>query len=163
MTVRLALTLLVIAAATARGADEPLIQQRLDRVRAIHGGTGPWAVAGYRIGERAMKDLGQPRHSFALRVVHRCPATVQYACMADGLQAATGTSPGKLNLKVEEAPVSELSTTVEDRKTGRRITYRLKPAFLRSIADVPRDRLDAEGKRVAELDDDAIFEGVEAK
>src|SRR3954447_14031898 len=68
----------------------------LARVREIHGASGPWAVVGYRMGERALKDLGLHRHSFSLMVVHRCPAQVQYSCVADGLQAATGASPGKL-------------------------------------------------------------------
>ncbi len=106
MTRSFAVLLILSASGLAtRGDDETIIRDRLDRVRAIHGGTGPWAVAGYRMGERAMKDLDLPRQSFSLGVVHRCPAKVQYSCMADGLQAATGASPGKLNLKVEEAPV----------------------------------------------------------
>src|SRR4051812_35439965 len=91
----------------------------LARVTEVHGAAGPWAVAGYRIGERALEDLSLPRHSLRLSVVHRAPAQVQYSCVADGLQAATGASPGKLNLRVEEVPVERLSTTVEDRKTGR--------------------------------------------
>jgi FmdE protein associated with molybdenum formylmethanofuran dehydrogenase len=77
--------------------------------------------------------------------------------MADGLQAATGASPGKLNLRVEEGPVDRLSTIVEDRKTGRRLTFTLRPEFVRSIRDVPRERLEEEGWRVATLADDDIF------
>jgi uncharacterized GH25 family protein len=45
----------------------------LARVRDVHGGAGPWAVAGYRIGQRALKELGLPRQSFALSVTfHSC-------------------------------------------------------------------------------------------
>ncbi len=115
------------------------------------------AVAGYRMGDRALKDFGLPRHSFSLLVVHQAPAQVQYSCIADGLQASTGTSPGKLNLKVEEVPIERLSTTIEDKKTGRRLTYTLKPEFIRSIKDLPHERAEEEGKRVAALPDDAIF------
>jgi formylmethanofuran dehydrogenase subunit E len=129
----------------------------LARVREVHGATGPWAVAGYRIGARALKDLGLRRHSFSVRVVHRCPPQVQYSCVADGVQAATGASPGKLNLKVEDAPADRLSTVVEDRANGRRLTFTLRPDFARSIRDLPMDRLEAEGARVARLPDDAIF------
>ena len=75
------------------GSTETAVEEQLSRVQEIHGGTGPWAVAGYRIGERALKELGLPRHSFRLLVVHRSPAEVQYSCVADGLQAATGRAP----------------------------------------------------------------------
>ncbi len=34
-------------------AESPRTSECLARVREIHGATGPWAVAGYRVGERA--------------------------------------------------------------------------------------------------------------
>ena len=129
----------------------------LTRVKEVHGAAGPWAVAGYRMGERALKELGLPRHSFALLVVHRCPAEVQYSCIADGLQAATGASPGKLNLRVETAGRDELSTVVRDTKSGRTLRFTLLPAFTRSVTDLPSDRLEAEGRRVATLPEGEIF------
>ncbi|HMB03411.1 MAG TPA: hypothetical protein VKP69_06675 [Isosphaeraceae bacterium] len=54
----------------------PTTSDCLARVRQIHGAAGPWAVAGYRIGERALAELELPRHSSSLLVVHRCPARV---------------------------------------------------------------------------------------
>ena len=141
----------------------PSVEERLERVRAIHGGTGPWAVVGYRIGERALHDLDLPRQSFALLVVHRSPAEVQYSCVADGLQAATGVSSGKLNLKLEAVPAERLETVVEDRRSGRTLRFRVKPELARSILDVPMARLEAEGARVMHLDDAAIFAVEEVK
>lgn len=141
----------------AEAAFGPSVAACLARVKEIHGGTGPWAVAGYRIGERALKELGLPRQSHELEVVHRCPAEVQYSCIADGVQAATGASPGKLNLRIETAAREELRTVIRDRKSGRTLTFTLEPAFVRSISDLPFDRLEAEGRRVASLPDDAIF------
>jgi formylmethanofuran dehydrogenase subunit E len=143
-------------------ADQPAVSaselECVNRVREIHGAAGPWAVAGYRIGERGLKELGLRRHSFAMRVVHHCPAQVQYSCIADGLQAATGASPGKLNLKVEEAPADRLRTVVEDRKTGRQLIFTLRPEFVNSIRDLPGNQLEQAGRRVAALPDDAIFQ-----
>ena len=81
------------------------------------------------MGERALKELGLPRHSFSLLIVHHCPAQVQYSCIADGLQAATGASPGKLNLTVKEAAADALKTVVADRENGRYLTFVLKPDF----------------------------------
>jgi formylmethanofuran dehydrogenase subunit E len=88
------------------GEFELTLDERLNHVREVHGEAGPWAVAGYRIGERALKELSVPRHSFGLLVLHRAPAEVQYSCVTDGLMAATGASPGKLNLKLRRFPLS---------------------------------------------------------
>ncbi len=164
--VRAALALLALILATPARADEPArppaeVDACLARVKAVHGGGGPWAVVGYRMGERALKDLGLPPQSFALSVVHKAPMQVQYTCMADGLQAATGASVGKLNLRLEEAARADLATTVVDRKAGRRLRFTIDPALAASIADLPFDRLEAEGRRVAALPDDRIFRVVE--
>jgi formylmethanofuran dehydrogenase subunit E len=146
-----------VLAGSVRAGDDAAVAERLARVREIHGAAGPWAVAGYRMGERALKELGLPRHAASLRVVHRCPARVQYSCVADGLQAATGASPGKLNLRVEEATAEAMRTMIRDEESGRTLTFTLKPEFVRSVADLPHDRLEAEGRRVAGLCDDDIF------
>jgi hypothetical protein len=145
-------------AISTEAAFGPAVAACLARVKEVHGAAGPWAVVGYRIGERGLKELNLPRHSFALDVVHFCPAQVQYSCIADGIQAATGVSPGKLNLHVKEASVDGLKTIIGDRKTNHSITFTLKPSFARSISNLPYDRLEAEGRRVAALPDDEIFE-----
>ncbi len=150
-------------AVSPEAAFGPAVAACLARVKEAHGAAGPWAVAGYRIGERALKDLGLPRHSHDLEVVHHCPLQVQYSCMADGLSAATGASPGKLNLRIEESPVDGLKTLVKHRERGRSLTFTLKPEFIRSIANLPVDRLESEGQRVAGLPDEAIFDVSESK
>jgi FmdE, Molybdenum formylmethanofuran dehydrogenase operon len=147
----------------AEAAFGPAVAACLARVKEVHGATGPWAVAGYRIGERALKELGLSRHSHELEVVHRSPAEVQYSCMADGVQAATGASPGKLNLRMEEAKREELRTVIRDKKSGRSLMFILKPEFADSISDLPMERLEAEGRRVAGMPDDAIFQFTAAK
>jgi formylmethanofuran dehydrogenase subunit E len=107
-----------LLADTGRAGDDAAVAERLARVREIHGAAGPWAVAGYRMGERALKELSLPKYASSLKVVHRCPARVQYSCVADGLQAATGASPGKLNLRVEEAAAEVMRTVIRDEKSG---------------------------------------------
>ena len=154
---------LLIGGVESPSGETPPASECLTRVKEVHGAAGPWAVAGYRIGERARKELGLPRHSFKLLVVHRAPAEVQDSCVADGLQAATGASPGKLNLKLEVVPPDRLSTAVSDRETGRTLSFTLRPEFVRSMRDLPRDRLEGEGRRVAALPEDAIFTMTEAK
>lgn len=120
-------------------------------------------MVGDRIGERALRDLQLPRQSFALLVVHRSPAEVQYSCVADGLQAATGVSAGKLNLKLERVPAERWETVVEDRRSGRRLKFKVKRELAWSILDIPMDRLEAEGARVMRVDDESIFAVEEVK
>src|SRR5262249_12710667 len=107
--------------------------------------------------------LGLPRHSHDLLVIHRCPAEVQFSCIADGVQAATGASAGKLNLRIEVTPVTGLTTLIQNRKTARCLTFTLKPDFVRSITDLPHDGVEAEGQRVAALPDDDIFSVTKTK
>ncbi len=146
-----------ILAGPGRAGDDAAVAERLGRVREIHGAAGPWAVAGYRIGERALEQLGLPKHAFTLQFVQDCPARVPYSCVADGLQAATGASAGKLNLRVEPATAEAMRTVIRDEKSGRVPTFTLEPKFVRSVADLPHDRLEAEGRRVAGLRDEEIF------
>ncbi len=51
----------------SEAAFGPSVAACLARVKEVHGAAGPWAVVGYRIGERALKELGLARHSHALR------------------------------------------------------------------------------------------------
>jgi formylmethanofuran dehydrogenase subunit E len=126
-------------------------------VREFHGGVGPWAVVGYRMGERALHELGLERHSHDLRVSHFCPKKVQFTCMADGVHAATGASGGKLNLQIFESARGELHTTFENIKTGRSVTFRIEPKLAEKIKDLPYDQFEAVSAGLAKEPDEALF------
>ncbi len=132
----------------------------LARVAQIHGGAGPWAVAGYRMGEHALGVLGLERGSFDLEVVHFTPHEVQYSCIADGAAAATGASLGKLNLSLADAPSAETHTTYRRKSTGKTITLRPTSAFATRFTNVPREQLADAGRTVLSLRDAEIFEVV---
>jgi hypothetical protein len=144
------------AAHTASASDP-----RLEAVARAHGGAGPWAVAGYRMGEHALRVLGVPRGSFDLEVTHFTPREVQYSCIADGASAATGASPGKLNLSLVDALAADTHTTYLRKSTGQSVTLRVTGAFRERFADVPMSRLATAGREVLGLRDDEIFEVVE--
>ncbi|WP_187345691.1 FmdE family protein [Sorangium cellulosum] len=144
------------AAGSAPGAPE----DELRAVAAIHGGAGPWAVAGYRMGRYALAKLGLPARSFDLEVVHRSPRNVQFSCIADGAAAATGASLGKLNLSLVEATEAGVETTYRRRSTGQAVTLRPSAAFRARFRDVPREGLEAAGKEVLSLPDADVFEEV---
>ena len=129
----------------------------LQRVAAIHGAPGPFAVAGFRIGQRALKELGLPEGSLDIDIRHESPAEVQWSCIADGVQASTGASPGKLNLSMREVPREDLRTVVRRKSTGATITFRLLPSFSQRFVNLPRERLGTAGAEVLALSDDQIF------
>jgi formylmethanofuran dehydrogenase subunit E len=129
----------------------------LHQVADIHGEAGPFAVAGYRIGECALKELRLQRGSFSLEVIHKTPFKVQWSCVADGVQAATGVSVGKLNLWLEQAPIRNMQTIVRNRKTGQALVFRLQPQFVKKFLNLPEDELEAAGRQVLSLSDGQIF------
>jgi formylmethanofuran dehydrogenase subunit E len=136
------------------------VDAQLAEVAAIHGEAGPWAVAGYRMGRFALQTLGLPPQSHELRVVHRSPKTPQFACVADGAQAATGASVGKLNLALEEAPLDQLTTTFTNAKTGASVTLKPAKAFVSRFLNAPREMALENARAVLALKDAEVFEVV---
>ena len=146
-----------VSPGSAAGSDDALT-----RVTTIHGGAGPWVVAGYRMGEYALAKLGLQRQSFDLEVVHHTPQEVQFSCIADGAAAATGASAGKLNLHLVDATEADVATTYRRKSTGQAITLRPSRAFTARFRDVPRDQLAAAGRTVLALPDAEVFEELPA-
>lgn len=142
---RFSLFLLLTLSGWAQTPDEILAS-----VARVHGAPGIFAVAGYREGQRALKELGP-----SLRVVHHCPLKVQYSCVADGWQAATGVSAGKLSLRVEEG--EEVETQVEDSKSGSTLRFMLRPEFIQRFLNTPYSEQAAAARQVLEMPDDQIF------
>jgi formylmethanofuran dehydrogenase subunit E len=126
----------------------------LDACARVHGGAGPFVVAGYRMGDRALKELGQARGAWGVEVTHRCPREVQWSCIADGLQAATGASPGRLSLTLTFAEGATESRVKAGEKT---VVLGLTETFLAHFLDTPMDGLAEAGERVAHLPDEEIF------
>ena len=145
----------VAPASTAAASD---VDVKLAMVAEVHGGAGPWAVAGFRMGEFAIRKLGLPRGSFDLEGVHNSPREVQYSCIADGAAAATGASLGKLNLSLADAPAAQTHTVYRRRSTGQTLDLRFTPAFAARFKDVPREQLGQAGREVMLLRDEDIFE-----
>lgn len=129
----------------------------LSKVAEFHGAAGVFAVAGYRIGVRALGELQEKRGSFSLDVTHYTPFQVQWSCIADGIQAATGVSAGKLNLRLLETTPDKLETVIRDNRSGKILSFRLRPEFLSKYLDTPEDRQAAAARDVLKLPDSAIF------
>ena len=146
--------------AGARGQETPTAQDVetcLSRVLDYHGHLGPWAVIGYRVGERALKESGLQRSTKDLVVVHYCPEAVQYTCMLDGLHAATGASIGKLTLKHEIVPADQLHTIVVDRAHGKQYQFTINPELVSAILNLDHEHQISEARRVAASSDEKLF------
>ncbi len=138
-------------------ATPSAVDAALGEVARIHGGAGPWAVAGYRMGEFALRSLGLERGSFDLEIVHFTPREVQYSCIADGAAAATGASLGKLNLTLADAVAPDTHTVYRRKSTGASIALRVTKAFAARFTDVPPERLKDAGREAMQLRDEDIF------
>jgi formylmethanofuran dehydrogenase subunit E len=162
------LPLSLACAIPAPAAEHPTVHspnsdaEALAAVRGVHGGAGPWVVAGYRMGRYALAKLGLPRGSFDVEVTHHSPREVQYSCIADGAAAATGASLGRLNLSLEPAEAAHTRTTYRNKQTGASVTLQATEAFAQRYMDVPRPQLGAAGAEVLHLPDAEIFREVAA-
>jgi formylmethanofuran dehydrogenase subunit E len=143
----------------AAPAPDP-IEVKLDEVAHVHGAPGPWAVAGYRMSEYALQKLGLPRGSFDLQVTHHTPQQVKYSCIADGAQAYSGASAGKLNLTLVDAKPEEVITEYRNKKTGQKVLLKPAASFQTRYADTPRNKARELGREVLQLPADQVFEEV---
>lgn len=148
------------ATAQPSTAAAPPTSDALEHIASIHGGAGPWVVAGYRMGHYALSRLGLSPQSFDLEVIHHTPEEVQYSCIADGAAAATGASVGKLNLRLADATEATVATTYRRKSTGQSVVLRPTAAFAARFRDTPREQLAAAGRIVLSLPDAAIFEEI---
>lgn len=149
----------ILAAAAATLAveahEEAENEPSVVRTAMIHGTAGPFAVAGYRMGEEALRRLKLPRGSFDLEVIHHSPAQVQWSCVVDGLQAATGASLGLMNLlRVTD---TETYSLVRNRKTGQTLRFELAAGLIQANLNLPKNKLFSAGVRVAKMPAAEVF------
>ena len=158
MNLRNALFVGLLTVGTLSQADD--VDTKLDAVATIHGDAGAWAVAGYRMGESALKTLNLKRGSFSLKVDHQSPREVRFSCIADGAQAATGVSLGRLQLTYTEAKVEQLATVYTNKDSGKSVKLRPTAAFMKRFMEVPREKARAAGREAMTMPDADVFEVV---
>lgn len=142
-------------------AADPLDAQ-LDAIAAVHGEAGPWAAAGHRMATYAMAKLGVTAGKGDLVVQHRSPKAVQFSCVADGAQAATKVSVGKLSLSWTEATLDAMETVFTRPSTGASIALRPSKRFVEKFLNAPREKARANARLVLTLPDADVFEEVPA-
>ena len=74
------------------------MDETLKQIERFHGHLGPYAVIGYKMGEKANKLLGSD--PFSKSAVVWAGSTPPMSCIIDGIQLSSGCTLGKGNLSV---------------------------------------------------------------
>jgi formylmethanofuran dehydrogenase subunit E len=127
----------------------------LERIKEFHGHVGPYVVIGWRMGARAMAELGASKY-FGATCHVRCADSPPQSCLIDGLQFSTGCTLGKRN--ITHTVGSPIEVRVTSKETGRTLVIRPKEEPLQRALALMRD--EGEEPAVAwieTLDDDALM------
>jgi len=92
---------------------------------SLHGHLSPGVALGIRMGEVGLKKLGLPRGDKRLFAVVETTL-----CLADGVQASTGCTPGHCSLRIEDFGKLAVCLARSDTKTGVRIILKRAPSLL---------------------------------
>ena len=134
------------------------LEDLLDFAVRLHGHLGPYLVLGVRMGLLARERLGCKGH-FDLKATVRTGRKTPLSCIADGVMAATGATPGKGNLEVGEMEGELPGASFEH--GGRRLEVTLKPGVAQLAAQADHDHLEEVARQVAALPVDELFEVAE--
>ncbi len=132
-------------------------------IRAVHGRLTPWVVLGYRMGRAALTRLSLSARDERLRVTHSCPLKRPYASVADGVQAATRVTLGKLSLRLQESELTEMRTEFCDIGSTQKVTYRLRSSAVQIIEQGEPGDAEAVALRLLTLADDELFEVISGR
>ncbi len=127
-------------------------------IKAVHGELTPWAVIGYRMGRAALETLSLPRGDGRLLSVYHVPSALPYVSAADGIQAATGATIGRLTLRLELADLVELRCEFTDRQRGHQVVCRPNEALMERLGATPDKLGETDAMEMLTLPDAALFE-----
>lgn len=80
----------------------------------FHGHLGPFIVLGYRIGKRALKELGSD--PFSMKAQVNCSGVTPQSCLADGVQLGSGCTLGKGNIEVIQSDTISCIFSASEKK-----------------------------------------------
>lgn len=148
----------------ARGGDPDWLK----RAARYHGHLGPWVTVGAMIGHDAVRRL-ETRGFWEIDVTSWMPIERQQppqACILDGLQATSGATIGKQNIRFAVPP-----RTVEDEwpsvavirhaapgHPAAGLIYRLTPLLREIMSEIKLDRLEAVARDIADRTVDDMFD-----
>jgi formylmethanofuran dehydrogenase subunit E len=90
----------------------------LEKAIDIHGHIGPFLILGMIMGNEAIKRLGaEGYHDLSVEIY--CGFKTPLTAIADGVEATTGLTIGKMNLKMQEGDSGKAIFTT---KSGKKLT-----------------------------------------
>ncbi len=120
-------------ATPAREAPSADLTADVRAITAVHGELSPYAALGFRMGKRALADLGMSPGDQRLMAVYRTPFSMPYSAAADGIQAATRTTIGRLSLLIAKADATELHADFLNQEERVTVQCRPRSALLNMI------------------------------
>jgi uncharacterized GH25 family protein len=130
----------------------------IQAIRAVHGELTPWAVIGYRMGRGALEALSLPRGDDRLLAVYHGPAALPHVSAADGIQAATGATIGRLTLRLQHADFDALRCEFTELQRGLTIVCRPNEGFLERLGVAPGKLDEQAAMKMLTLPDEELFE-----
>lgn len=125
---------------------------------AVHGELSPWAALGYRMGKRGMAELQLSAGDGRLLVIHRSPFELPYTVMADGIQASTHATMGRMTLGISKVDLPELRSEFMDQTGARGVAIRPGPRLVEELVGASSsNEREAAALRILRLKDDDLF------
>jgi formylmethanofuran dehydrogenase subunit E len=131
---------ILVLTACFQSARAQTPQQWVEWGDRVHGGFGSLIAYGIRIGLDSMQRLGAQRRELIVEYTDGpqspCP------CVLDGIAIAVSASLGQRTLTLDQGrtPAGLLGeVTITNRKTGRKVTYRLPQSALPLMQAINRD------------------------
>lgn len=127
----------------------------LKELENFHGHIGPYAAIGYRMGQLAVKMLGEDKTGKRNRAVTYCGTKPPVSCLIDGIQLSSCCTLGKGNITVEDKGEAR---AVFSNYEGKSIEIILRPEVRNKIIkEMTKDTCLALSKYVLELSDEELF------
>jgi hypothetical protein len=137
------------------------VSRMLRRVRAACGELDPWVVAGYRVGQRALRELALPEEGDDSLAVHGASAGIWGASAAQGVVAATSGLLDSAARPLLQDGRDVAALTVVDPRTGGALQFRFRQEFIHTLSDATAGERETLSLRVALLSDEEMFSVVE--
>ena len=134
----------------------------LAKAAAFHGHLGPWVTVGAMIGHDARKRLATPGY-WNVEIVCWMPPDKQrtpFSCILDGLQATTGATLGKQNIRFawspkvspEGRPVVHVIRRPDRGQPASGLVYRVNDRLADTLSRIDPRRLEQISRRIAAHD-----------
>ncbi|MBI4582380.1 MAG: formylmethanofuran dehydrogenase subunit E family protein [Planctomycetes bacterium] len=147
----------------AADTDAPWLAKAGD----LHGHLGPWVVVGAMIGRDAIERLNTDGQ-WEIEVICWMPQAKQrppFTCILDGLQASSGATMGKRNIRMDDGPaITETGEPVvhvvhkrADGTVDAGVVYEMAPVLADILARSSPDRIEAIAREIAGHPPDELF------